>query len=212
VSPSLRLPLAALSAAGLLLLTILAVVYAGGTTPGGLDLRVQSFVDRNSPADLDAALAVDWFGEPAGRVVAVLVVAAICLLAGRRRLAVVAVLGPILVTLLTTGLKDIVDRRIHGDFLSYPSGHTAFATSLGLVVGLLLADVLRTGALLGTAVVLGCGVLAGGVMAWFQTDLEAHYPTDTLGGFGCALLVIPLTALLVERVRRRPGVADGGGT
>jgi undecaprenyl-diphosphatase len=36
-------------------------------------------------------------------------------------------------------------------------------------------------------------------MAWAQIDLTAHYPTDTIGGFGTALLVIPATALLVDK-------------
>jgi undecaprenyl-diphosphatase len=48
--------------------------------------------------------------------------------------------------------------------------------------------------------VLGLAVVGGAVMAWAQIDLTAHYPTDTIGGFGTALLVIPATALLIDKL------------
>jgi membrane-associated phospholipid phosphatase len=188
---------------GLVLIAVPAVAFADDTSPGRLDRSVQSLVDETPSGARDATLVVDWLGEPEGRALMVLAVAAICLLAGRRALAITAVVGSILVGVLTTALKHVVDRRIHDDFLSYPSGHTAALTAVGLVLGLLLVDVLGAGPILGTALVLGLAAVTGGVMAWAQIDLTAHYPTDTLGGFGSALLVIPVSALLIDRLGQR---------
>ncbi|TCN42805.1 undecaprenyl-diphosphatase [Kribbella orskensis] len=202
VIPALRGPAVVLMVLGALLLVVPALLYAGDSGPNRIDRWIQPAV--NTPAGVwQVALTVDWTGEPAGRVVTVLIVAALCLLTGRRRLALVAVLGPFLTTVLALVLKQPVDRRIHGDFLSYPSGHTAAATAIGLVLGLLAADLLKAGRLVGTALVLGLAVICGGLMAWAQIDLTAHYPTDTIGGFGAALLVVLATALLIDRFAGR---------
>ena len=198
VVPALRGPAVLLMVLGALLLVVPAVLLAGDTGPNRIDRWIQPAV--NTPAAAwPTALIVDWTGEPAGRTVVVLIVAALCLLAGRQRLAVTVVAGTLLATVVDLLLKDVVGRTIHGDFLSYPSGHTAAATSVGVVLGLLLADLLKAGRLAGTALVLGLAVICGGMMAWAQVDLTAHYPTDTIGGFGSALLIIPATALLIDR-------------
>jgi membrane-associated phospholipid phosphatase len=198
-NPGLRRALAVPMLLGTLLVAVPAVAYAGGSEPGGLDRWIQPGV--NTPAAAwSGALAVDWTGGPVGRTLLVLAVTALCLFAGRRRLALVALVGTILTSVLTTVLKYVVDRRIHDGFLSYPSGHTAAATAIGVVLGLLLADLLGAGRAVGLALVLGLATLCGGLMAWVQIDLTAHYPTDTIGGFGCALLVIPATALLVDKL------------
>ncbi|WP_433167850.1 phosphatase PAP2 family protein [Kribbella sp. CA-247076] len=206
VAAWVRRPVAAIALLGALIVAVPAVVYAGETAPGRLDVRVEQFVDESSSARIwRVVVFLDWLGEPVGRTLLVLAVAAVCLIVGRRALALTAFLGMGLTTVLTTLLKYVVDRRIHGDFLSYPSGHTAAATAAALIVGLLLADVLAAGPVLGAALVLCCGLLGGAAMAWAQIDLTAHYPTDTLGGFGAALLTTCATALVVDRFTRTGG-------
>lgn len=196
------LPLAAL---GLILVTVPAVAFAGSTRPSRLDGRLQSLAHDRSAAAHQLAVVLDWLGEPRGRGLLILAVAAVCLLARRRALAVTAVVASLLVAVLTTGLKYVVDRRIHDGFLSYPSGHVAAFAALGLVLGLLLADLLRAGPAFGTTLVLAATLAAGILMAWAQVALTAHYPTDTVGGVGCALIVVPATAVLVDRfAARRP--------
>ena len=198
----MRPPAVVLSVIGAMLAIVPAVVFAGDTVPSRLDAQVQKVVG-DSPAEAwDLIRAMDWLGEPLGRAALVLAVAAICLIAGRTALAVAAVLGIGVTSVLTTAVKPVVDRRIHDDFLSYPSGHTAAATAAAMVLGLLLADLLRTGRIAGTAIVLTLAVAGGGLSAWAQIHLTAHYPTDTLGGFGCGLFVIPPTALVVNRLAR----------
>jgi undecaprenyl-diphosphatase len=195
----LRAPAVALAIAGAVILVVPAVFTTGETAPGRLDNWIQPHV--NAPAAAwTGTLVVDWFGGPAGRLLALLLVTALCLLTRRYRLALTSVTAVVAVTALSTILKHVVDRRIHDGFLSYPSGHTAAATAVCLVLGLLLSDLLMLGRVAATALVLGLTLVGGGLMAYTQIDLTAHYPTDTLGGFGCALLVVPATALLVDKL------------
>jgi membrane-associated phospholipid phosphatase len=44
-------------------------------------------------------------------------------------------------------------------------------------------------------------VVAGLAMAWAQVLLNAHYPTDTLGGFCVTLTVVPLVMVIVNKTR-----------
>jgi membrane-associated phospholipid phosphatase len=200
--PTLAPTLRGSAAIGALLLVVPALVFAGDTGPSRIDRWVQHLVDGPAAGAWDLAHGLDWLGEPVGRTVMVLAVAALCLVAKRPALAATAVLGIAAISVLTTILKPIVDRRIHDGFLSYPSGHTAVVTAAAMVVGLLLADLLHAGAVTGTAIVLATAVLGGGLMGGAQIALSAHYPTDALGGFGCALLVVPLTAAVIDRLVR----------
>ncbi len=120
---------------------------------------------------------------------------------GRRREAVLLVLGLILLAGLQTGVKQIVDRpRPTEDLVdlrsgytspSFPSGHVMSGT---LFYGFLLYLLLRGGAFLPVKVV-GCGwclfaiVLAGPANIY----VGVHWPSDTLGGYLWALvLLVPL--------------------
>ena len=149
-----------------------------------------------------AALAVDFVGEPVGAVVLTVVVATACLALGRRRLAVVAVVGPIATGVVTTVLKPVVGRTMNGPHLAFPSGHTAFVTAVAMVVGLLAVVQLRTGVAHGTLIVAGAVCIAGGAMTWAQVVLTAHYPTDTVGGLPTAVAVVPAVAYAVDSVPR----------
>jgi undecaprenyl-diphosphatase len=88
------------------------------------------------------------------------------------------------------------------------------ATALALVVALLAVDLCRLGRAAGSLLVLATIVLAGAAMGWAEVALGAHYPTDTLGGFGTALAVVPPAAWLVDRVadRRTPAGNHPTGT
>ncbi|WP_405884570.1 phosphatase PAP2 family protein [Streptomyces sp. NBC_01136] len=211
--PSLRPWLGLIAALTALVVVALGVLYAGHSEPGVVDRWIiQPTADSLRPPWRYVALAMDFLGEPVGA--ATLVVAAVtgCLLLRRPRAAVLIVAGVGMTVATTTLLKSLVGRTIHGDNLSYPSGHTAFATALALMVALLATDRLGLGREAGTLLVLAAALVAGAAMGWAQVALGAHYPTDVLGGWCTALAVIPATAWLVDRMADRMAdrLADAG--
>ncbi|MYR56875.1 phosphatase PAP2 family protein [Streptomyces sp. SID625] len=201
VLPSvLRAPLGAVAALGALVVAVLGVVYAGQSGPTAVDARITAGVEGAGAFWRHVALAADSLGEPVGAVLLVPAAVAGCGLLRSGRAAVLAVAGPGAAVAVATGLKSVVGRTIHGnDNLSYPSGHTAFATAVALVVALTVAGRLGLGRAAGVPLVLAVALAAGGVMGWAEVVLGAHYPTDALGGWCTALAVVPVAAWTVDR-------------
>ncbi|MGW1794953.1 phosphatase PAP2 family protein [Streptomyces sp. NPDC001984] len=198
--PSLRVRLGLIAALSTLAVIVLGVLYAGHSRPGKVDGWIQPAVEGVRPPWRNVALAADFWGEPAGAAMLVVAAVAGCLLLRRPRAAGLIVAGVGMTVATTTLLKSLVGRTIHGDNLSYPSGHTAFATALALMVALLATGRLGLGRTAGTLLVLAAALVAGAAMGWAQAALGAHYPTDVLGGWCTALTVIPATAWLVDRM------------
>lgn len=196
--PALRRPIVIMAVLAALVGAVLAAHYSGDIAAGWLDRWAQTAVDGLLPQPGPGALLIDLVGEPLVTAVLAGLLAAACLTLGRRHLAVVAVVGPGLTAVATTVLKPVIGRTIHDGYLAYPSGHTAAATVLALVVTLLVVDLLRAGRLPGVLLILAGAGGAGATMAWSQVALGAHYPTDTIGGFCTAMAVVPATALLVD--------------
>ena len=106
--------------------------YAGTSTAGAVDARVDAVVDPLGAAHRWLVRHAAALGSPPSVVVLAFALSAMCLLLGRRRLAVLAVVGPGLTGVCTTLLKPALGRTFDGGF-AFPSGHTGGATSLGLV-------------------------------------------------------------------------------
>jgi membrane-associated phospholipid phosphatase len=191
---------AALATAVLVALGILHFHDSGLT---GIDAAVLPSIDGVQPPWRYVALVFDFGGEPVGSTILVALIAVVCFVVHRVRAAVVTVLGVVVTVAVTTVVKPIVGRTIHGEFLSYPSGHTALATALALVIGLVVADRLGLGRVAAVVLVVGLALVAGVAMGWAEVALGAHYPTDAVGGFCAALAAVPATAWLVDRVAER---------
>ena len=181
---------------------VLALQYAGDRTPGRVDGHLDSAVDALPGHGLAPAVTV--FGSPGVVALAAVAVALACLLGGQVRAALLAVTGPGLTGLVTTFGKPVVDRTIgHHGGLAFPSGHTGGATSLALVVALLVAAALGVGAR-GTAVfALLCAVVAGGAVGTGMVVIGAHYPTDVVGGFCTAVASVLAVALALDALVRQ---------
>lgn len=193
-----------------LMVAVPAMFLSGDTAAGRLDSWASRLVADQPSQPWTPAWLVATVGDPLVAVLLAALLVGALLVLGRRRLAVVAVVGLGLTGVATTLLKPVVDRTIHGAYLAYPSGHTAAATVLALLVALLVVDLLRSGSLPGLLIVLTAAGAAGAVMAWSQVVLNVHYLTDTVGGFCTAMAVVPPTALLVDGLAaRRSGTADG---
>ncbi|MFD9358049.1 phosphatase PAP2 family protein [Streptomyces sp. NPDC060031] len=201
--PSLRAGLGLIAALAALMVGVLGILYAGHSRPGMVDVWIQSAVDGVRPPWRHVALAMDFMGEPAGAATLVVATVSGCLLLRRPRAAVLVVVGVGMAVGAATLLKHLVGRTIHGGYLSYPSGHTAFLTAFALVVALLATGRLGLVRTAGTLLVLAAALVAGAAMGWAQVALGAHYPTDVLGGWCTALAVIPATAWLVDRTADR---------
>ncbi|MFB7595008.1 phosphatase PAP2 family protein [Streptomyces sp. NPDC056160] len=203
--PPLRAGLGLIAALAALVVVALGLLYAGHARPGRVDAWIQPAVDGVRPPWRYIALAADFLGEPAGAVMLAGAAVMGCLLLRSPRAAVLLVAGAGLAVGTATLLKSVVGRTIHGGHLSYPSGHTAFATALALVVALLVTGRRGLGRTAGTSLVLAAALVAGAVMGWAEVALGAHYPTDALGGWCTALAVTPATAWLVDRTADRLG-------
>lgn len=201
VPPALRGPVTVAIVVAAAVVVVLSVRYAGGTTPRWLDVRIDSLVEL-VPGHPRAWSALLELGNPLVAVAAPTVLAASAYVCGRRRLALLAVLGPGLTGAAVFLLKPLVGRTLRGDF-AFPSGQTAAATACGLVAGLLLISVLRVdrwaaGLYLGLAV-----VASGGTTALALIIRHWHYSTDTVGGLCTGIAVVLGTALCCDRVAVR---------
>ncbi|MFE0024074.1 phosphatase PAP2 family protein [Amycolatopsis sp. NPDC059021] len=189
----------------MLVVFVLAMVFAGETSVDGVDAAILPLIDGVAPPLRYVALVFDFGGEPLGSPLLVAAVVGLCLWRRRMRLAVVTVAGVVVTVGVTSVLKPVAGRMIHGHYLSFPSGHTAFATALAVVIALLFAERLSRAA--AVALLLGLALVAGLLMGWAQVALGAHYPTDALGGFFAALAVMLAVAWCVDRFlpRRHAG-------
>ncbi|HEY0450385.1 phosphatase PAP2 family protein [Actinophytocola sp.] len=195
--PALRRPLAVLAVLAAVVVVALGVRFAGESSAGPLDAKLLPWLESSTSAYRPLALTIDFAGEPVGLASLVVLLTAVSLLLRRPRMAVLVVLGTGLTITATTAIKPFVNRHIHGDFLSYPSGHTASATALAMIAVMLAWHRLRPVAAF--ALMLAVALVVGAAAAWAQAGLVAHYPTDTVGGWCTALAVVPATAWLIDR-------------
>jgi len=196
-----RRPAVVVAAVSALVMIALGVRYAGESSGRWLDETALALLRSELPVRRGALRPVIELMDPVPLVVIIVLLATVCLVLGRRRLAVLAVVGPALTGVATTVLKEIVGRTKNGD-LAYPSGHGGAATAVALVAGLLLVSVIRLRLWAAVGLVAGLTVLVGGGMAVVMTLTNYHYLTDTLGGFCAAVAVVLGLALLLERGTR----------
>jgi undecaprenyl-diphosphatase len=186
------------------LFVVLAVRFAGTSTAGRVDVHVDAVVDPVANEHRLLIERVVTLGSTRWVVAFAVLLSVACLLLGRRRLAVLAVLGPGLTGACTSLLKPILGRTIDGG-LAFPSGHTGGATALGLVAALLVISLVRPSRAGAMAIVAAASLIAGGGVGAAMVAANAHYPTDTIGGFCMAVVVVCGTALALDRIaERRP--------
>ena len=140
----------------------------------------------------------------------VAVLAGVCLALGRRRLAVLAVAGPVVTGLATTVLKPVIERTKNGD-LAYPSGHMGAAVALALVVALLIVSLLGLGRWAAVSVLVAVPSAGRRRDGTRMTIARYHYLTDAIGGFCVAVAVVLSLAVLLDRLPSGRLGADGGG-
>jgi undecaprenyl-diphosphatase len=188
-------PLGVVSVFAAVVLVVLGVLFAGDSVGTSADVGIRTYLRSLDQPWHSIALVIDWTGEPVGAAVVLVTLVIVFLRKGNRRAAVLAVAGPGVAVLVTSVMKPLVGRTINDGFLSYPSGHTATATAFALVAVFVVIGRRQGGYWL-----LVIPLLAAAMMAWAQVLLNAHYPTDTLGGFFAALAVVPVVAWAIDRI------------
>jgi membrane-associated phospholipid phosphatase len=185
-----------------LVVAALGGLYSAGVTLGSFDGQALPLAALRPPW-LGVAWTINFTGGPVGAAALLTALVVGCLLLRRPRTAVLAVAGPGAAVAATRLLKPVVGRTIHGDWLAYPSGHTALATAVAVVLALLIIDLLRPARPAATLLVLTAAGTAGAAMGWAQTVLSYHYATDTVGGFCTALAIVPAAAWSIDRLADR---------
>ncbi len=189
-------------------LAALALRFGGTTTAGRTDTRAEVLVQTWVGQYADTLRYVVRLGDARNVVAAALVLAVVCLLLGRPRLALVAVAGPAVTGVVTTVLQPVIGRTIEGGY-ALPSGHAGGLTAVATVLGL-LAITSAHERLRSTGLVALCGVvLAGFVMAVALVVNDEHYWTDTVAGSCAAVAVVCGLALLVDLVFGRTAPVAG---
>ncbi len=152
-----------------------------------------------------------WLAFPGTTIPAVALTAALtlgCLLTGRRRGAVLAILAVPVTAVITDGLlKPLVHRTYIGQVV-YPSGHTATIAALAATATVLLlapprpemARLLRV--LILAVAYLACVAVVIGVIA-----VRFHYFTDTVAGAAVGIGTVCGLALILDVVQPGSAVA-----
>jgi membrane-associated phospholipid phosphatase len=202
LSPPAR-PAALVACAVMALMVLgLALRYRDDPTAGHLDTLVASAIQSEVPPDVRLLDLVVRLGDPLPMAVLTGALALAAWLMARTRAVLLALLGPTVASATTELLKPAIGRTYHG-VLAFPSGHTTGMTALAAVVAILVVSSIRTRPLLASLLAIAGVALAGLLMAFALLAQHLHYPTDTLGGFLTALVVIIAEALCIDAICTR---------
>jgi len=186
------------------------VVFAYPQTPGFDRWWNDTIAGARADWMLDFALVLNWIGGGWVAILGVPVLAILALvIAGRWRGAVFAALcfaasaGAVQLLKQLFGRARPEDMLVASDYGSFPSGHTANAATIALVVWVLFPRVW-------TAIV---GVLWVLAMALSRTFLSVHWASDTLGGalVGAGVVLVLAAWLLpwAQRAKAEVGAPIG---
>jgi membrane-associated phospholipid phosphatase len=179
---------------------VLAARFHDQNRAGPLDRAIDGRLTHHLLAYRVALRALIEVGAPTTVALSGFALALWCLATGRRRGALLSILGPGLAALATDSvLKPVIGRTLYGS-LSFPSGHTTGAVAVAGVVGVLMLGPshprsvsVHTRRLTTLAALAVSGGTAIGLVV-----LKRHYSTDTVGGVCVALVVITLVAVVID--------------
>jgi undecaprenyl-diphosphatase len=182
------------------------VVFAYPETPGFDHWWNETVAGIRGDWLLQFALVMDWIGGGWVAILGVPLLAILALVLARRwRGAIFAAVcfaasaGAVQLLKQLFGRARPEDMLVVSDYGSFPSGHTANAATIALVIWVLFPRVW-------TAILGALWVLA---MALSRTFLSVHWATDTLGGaLVGAGVVLVLAAWLLPWVQRKKSEVD----
>jgi membrane-associated phospholipid phosphatase len=166
-----------------------------------LDESVYSMVYKNFVGERSVLQAMLVPTEPVLLVIIMGLVAMAAVARRRPRLAVLAVVGPLVAVGVNALLKPAIGRTINNGNLAFPSGHT---TGLVAVLTVLVLAVATRKSL--ASLMIAVGFVITIVAAIALIGMKYHYVTDTIGGACLALATVLAVALSIDWVagkRRR---------
>lgn len=176
------------------------VVAIGGHEPLAVDIWWNDLMEA---AASDIGIVVAWVPAVVGGTVGMIVVGAVLigLLLWRRRTGDAVTLAIAMVAVVAVGatMAAVIGRTRPADSLaesmatSFPSGHTAVATTVVVVLGIVLRR----------RYVWALGALWVITMMWSRTYLHAHWLSDVTAGMLEGIAVATLVWVCVEAVRDR---------
>src|SRR5665213_1818695 len=189
---------AALIAVGVLVTAGLGVHYANKRHPGRVDVAIDRRLQRHLSDHRPTLVHIITVADPRYVAIMCVVIGAVFFWRGRRRLALLSGLGPLVAVALTDYvLKPLINRRILG-VLSFPSGHTTASVALAtvLAVGMLGASRPAWSPVARWFVVVAAAAAAL-VIAVALVAAGYHYATDTIGGAALAIAAVMTCALAI---------------
>ncbi|QDE35895.1 phosphatase PAP2 family protein [Microbacterium foliorum] len=189
------------AAATLAFVVLRAVVALGGHEPLGVDIW---WNDLMVALTSDAWLVVAWVPAVAGGTIGMIVVGALLIAAflwrGRRWDAATLAIAMVAVVAIGATMAAVIGRTRPADSLaesvatSFPSGHTAVATTVVVILGLVLR---RRWVWVG-------GIAWIALMMWSRTYLHAHWLSDVVAGMleGVAVATFVWACVQAARARR----------
>lgn len=164
--------------------------FVANAPPPSFDITISDAVRGLQFPILDSPMqAVSFLGETVPSIILPIPFIVWLWVKGFRRETAWFVASLVLVSLLTSGVKCLIDRtRPDGGGLSFVSGHTSYFTVLGGYLLFKLKKVVESRRWL-TAWRVGLAALV--VLTGFsRLYLGAHWPSDVLGGFLLGVLVL----------------------
>jgi len=196
------------AAATLAFVVLRAVVALGGHKPLAVDIRWNDLMVELSD---DAWLVVAWVPAVVGGTIGMIVVGALLIAGllwrGRRWDAVTLAIAMVTVVAIGATMAAVIGRTRPADSLaervatSFPSGHTAVATTVVVILALVLRR----------RWVWVVGVAWIALMMWSRTYLHAHWLSDVVAGMleGVAVATFVWACVAAIRARR---LARGRGS
>lgn len=185
-----------------LVLVIFAVHYHDMSVPGWIDVRVENWLRARLSDSIGLLHYATYLGNWPPVLMMMFLVACFGYLAGRWKMVLLAVLGPVAAIVLTESVKPLIGRTINSYF-ALPSGHATAVVSL-LTVACVLSlnprrrEIAVVGVLMMLAFTLGFVAMAAGLVR----D-HLHYATDIIAGSCVGVSVVLFLALVVDRFIHR---------
>jgi membrane-associated phospholipid phosphatase len=179
--------------------------YAGDRRAGRVDAAIDTRLRHRLSGHLRFLHHLVALADPRSVVVICALLAVLFVVIGRRRAALLAVLGPAVAAGTSElVLKPLIGRRLH-DSLSFPSGHTTGAVSVAVVVVIVLLGPSRPSwPWLVRWAASGLALLGAVAVATALVGSGYHYATDTLGGFCVAIGIVTSVALAIDAACATP--------